>query len=565
MGRLNRRGRRRVWPWLLLGAGVVVVLLAIDAAWAGSRAVAGFERARDGLERGGQQLLDGEPVGASTSFASADAGAATAVGALGHPGVEVASWLPWIGPNVDAARRAATAAELAAQGGAAYVNAAQAVGWDGTTLPGFSAGGRIDADVIAKAAPGMEQAASLLARADEELAPVDPQALFSRIRGPIGDAKEEIHARAQQAATAAHAAAILPPMLGATSPRTYLLITLSMSDPRGAGGYPGVFGLLHVNGERLTLSGLSETSKVPKAHPPVPGPAEAKRVWGWAGIDQALWDTTYTPDFPTAAGFMKRITQTAGLPAVDGVIAGDTAFMASMLGVVGPVDTPAWPEQLNAETVPRIVGADAYRTTSAAQSDAWQKAIGAAMWRAVLTRPWPLQPLATALADARDGGHLHVWSTQPEEEQGLDALGVSGAFRLPADGSPVVTFNGYTANRAGYFAKITQDVERSIDADGNTVVTETVTIHNTAPSGPPSMLLGHSGADTGGKPLGTFGTDVNVYMPLDAEVLSTEQNGKQQVPFQWRELGAKAVSLSPLIPPGETATVTVEYRLAARG
>jgi hypothetical protein len=79
------------------------------------------------------------------------------------------------------------------------------------------------------------------------------------------------------------------------------------------------------------------------------------------------------------------------------------------------------------------------------------------------------------------------------------------------------------------------------------------------------MLLGQSGADTGGKPLGTFGTDVNVYIPLDAELVSTAQDGKQQVPFQWRELGAKAVSLSPLIPPGETATVTVSYRLAAGG
>ncbi len=100
-------------------------------------------------------------------------------------------------------------------------------------------------------------------------------------------------------------------MLGADGARTYLLVTLSPSDPRGAGGYPGVYGLLHVDGHKLSLSHLAPTSEIPKVRP-VPGPADAKKAWGWAGIDRIFWDTTYTPDFPTAAGFMKGIWEAGG-------------------------------------------------------------------------------------------------------------------------------------------------------------------------------------------------------------------------------------------------------------
>src|SRR4051794_33066844 len=126
---------------------------------------------------------------------------------------------------------------------------------------------------------------------------------MARLAQPMSEARDEITARAAQASTAADLANLLPPMLGVNGPRTYLLVTLSPSDPRAAGGYPGVYGLLHTDGKRLMLSDLAPTSAIPGAKP-VPGPKQAKKIWGWTGIDRFFWDTTYTPDFPTAATFM---------------------------------------------------------------------------------------------------------------------------------------------------------------------------------------------------------------------------------------------------------------------
>src|SRR6185312_10288449 len=111
------------------------------------------------------------------------------------------------------------------------------------------------------------------------------------------------------------------------------------------------------------------------------------------------------------------------------------ALMSELLGVVGPVSTPAWPETIDATNVERIIEADAYRTQDNNESDRWQVGIGEALWSAVLTRPWPLQPMASAVARGVDGGNLKVWSTDATEEAQLSELGVAGNFVGPPSGS----------------------------------------------------------------------------------------------------------------------------------
>src|SRR3954462_1595738 len=349
----QRQRRKRLWPWIILGILAVALIVGIDLAWAGSNAYDGFTRARSDLSAGGTALQSGDIAQARNLFGSAASDAVQARDALGRPSVKLLGWLPWFSGDVDAAERGATALELAARSGTSYVDAAEAIGWDGSTVPGFSPGGHIDAAAIRRAQPSMTQAADLVGQADAELQPVNAEGLTPPLDRAVADAQAEIHARAGQSSVAADLTNILPSMLGVGGPRTYLLVTLSTSDPRGAGGYPGVYGLLHVDGKRLALSALAPTSDIPGVKP-VPGPAEEKRIWGWTGIDRFFWDTTYTPDFPTAAGFMSRIWKAGGGQAVDGVIAGDPALMSALLSVVGPVDTPAWPDTITTDNVQQI-------------------------------------------------------------------------------------------------------------------------------------------------------------------------------------------------------------------
>ncbi len=153
----------------------------------------------------------------------------------------------------------------------------------------------------------------------------------------------------------------------------------------------------------------------------VPAPADVLHAYGAYGIAQAFWDTTYAPDFPTAAKLMSDIWTAGGGEKVDGVIAGDPSLMAGLLSVVGPVSTPVWPETITKDNVQQIVGADVYKTTSGATSDAWELGIGKALWAAVLTRPWPMQAMSAAISAAAKGRHLQVWSPDPSAEATLQA------------------------------------------------------------------------------------------------------------------------------------------------
>src|SRR5262245_34971820 len=110
MGRHPAGLRKRHWlRWMLLGLLLVAIVLMIDLAWAGSRAVDALANARDDLSAGGTALQSGSVEEARNDFGAASSAGNSAVDALGHPAVSVVGWLPWFSDNVDATRRAARA------------------------------------------------------------------------------------------------------------------------------------------------------------------------------------------------------------------------------------------------------------------------------------------------------------------------------------------------------------------------------------------------------------------------------------------------------------------------
>jgi hypothetical protein len=257
---------------------------------------------------------------------------------------------------------------------------------------------------------------------------------------------------------------------------------------------------------------------------------------------------------------MRGIWEAGGGRPIDGVITGDPSLMAAFLEVVGTVDAPVWPETITADNVAQIVGADVYKTTSQQQSDEWEVGIGASLWDAVLSRPWPLREMATAMSAAIDGHHLQVWSANGGEQAALGPLGVTGAFVPPTDSEPRVTLNGFSANRAGYFASTDATVSSGPDDRGSLLTTVAVTVTSSAPTRPPSILLGSKPGDVGGKSLGTFATDINVYIPHDSTVESFRVDGREVTPFEWNELGAHGVSWPAFIEPGKSVTIALSYR-----
>ncbi len=165
-------------------------LLGLDAAWAGSRAVARFKEARDALQQGGDLLVAGDLTGARAAF---DAGEASAKEREGRPG-----------PARDPAARArpvarrrtstppaegANATADAAAGGTAYVERRPGRRLEREGHPGVHRRRALRRGRDRGAAPGIQRASELLTAAQNELAPVDPVEA-DRPAAPADDRRE---------------------------------------------------------------------------------------------------------------------------------------------------------------------------------------------------------------------------------------------------------------------------------------------------------------------------------------------------------------------------------------
>jgi uncharacterized protein DUF4012 len=547
----ERAVRRRRWPWIVAIAIVLCAGAALDAGWSGAKARDELVAARDALVAGADALQSGDLTRARSEMDRAAEAARSASSRLSHPGVAVAGLAPGVSDDVDAARRVADAAVLAASAGGHLVDAASAAGWSGGNLPGFAPGGRIDPSVFTAAAPALADASEELERAAASVTAIDTAGLVGPLHDAVAQVADEVTRSAGQAARLADAADLLPAMLGADRPRTYLLVSFNTSDPRGVGGYPGGYGLLRTDGARVSLDTFRPTSSIPKVRA-VDAPRDIARRWGIYGSLTTFWNTTYVADFPTAASLMRSIWTAGGGQPVDGVIGADPAMLAAMLRVVGPVGT--------------VLGRDTFRTLDQKLSDAWQVGIGSAAWQAILERPWPATEMGAAVSSGVADRHLFVYSDDVEEEESLRSLGVAGEVPLPPDPMPLVVPIGFTDNRTGFFARFDSDVATTSTADG-TEVTLTVTLHNDAPSPcPPSILCGRS-SDLIGGPLGSFGADVDLYLPETARDVRMEVDGK---PWSWftglqPAFGRKITAAELFAPPQGSSVGRITYLVPTAG
>jgi hypothetical protein len=535
---------------------LVVLSLIADVTWSVMSASHHVRTARDALERAARELEAGDPASARSSFREAAASASAAASAAGHPGVRLAGALPGLGDDLEAVRSLTRATEIAAGAGEALAVAAETAGWDGTSVPGSSPG-HIDLSVIEATTPALEDAARLLRRAEDLVSDLDPAGKLDAVGDAIRQARSAIGDRARQAQRAALLTRLLPGLLGGDGPRTYAIVMMTLSDPRGSGGYPGSYGVLRVVDGRFTLEELAPTSDLGRV-PPVDAPKDVARRYARFGGLSHFISSTYSPDWPTSAETWMGMWAASGREPLDGVIGADSVWMSYLLEAMGSVQTPAWPEALTAANVSRIVDADTMRTLDHERSNGWQAAIATALWQAMVTRPVEARGFATALSRATAERHLQLYSADPAEEAILDELGASGRLDVPAN-PLMVSWSGFSPSRTGYFARKAVAYRMVMNADGTADVTIEISLTNGAPAAPESILLGSS---EDGYPIGTYVAAASVYLPAEARrIRSRVDDGRSLVELFEREFDRRVVLTVLMAAAEQTTTAEITFRM----
>jgi uncharacterized protein DUF4012 len=531
--------------------GLVAVGLVLDGTWAGITVERELAASRDRLTEGSTALLEGRIGDAQASFELAVASSDRARAALGHPAMALVGRLPWFTDDVEAVRALADATRDAVSAGERLTAIAHESGWDGTSIPGMGSPGRIDTDVVRELEPDLRAAAQSLDAARSTIDGISTDGLVGVVQGAVLEARAAVDERSALVDRATDVALLLPGFLGDPQPRTYLVVMQNLADPRGSGGHAGSYALLRADQGRLSLTHVGVLTQIPDVHP-IRAPAEIERRYATFGSLKHLAAATYPPAFTTSARLLLEMWAETGSTPVDGVVAVDSVWMSKMLSVIGPVTTPAWGEAVTAENVSEILDARTFELPPR-RSNRVQGALAGALFRAILTADAGGRALGDAMAGAARERHLQVYTTRPGEEALLRSIGAAGDLTLDPDALMVV-WDGGSAARTGYFAVKDLTYEATIDAAGSAQVTTTATVRNTAPTGPPSLLLG-----TGhGEPVGGYSAFVNVYLPPAATGVHVAGGSVQLIQ---PELDRRVAMVFVSTLPGGSATVTVRYEL----
>jgi hypothetical protein len=545
---------------ILLLLAFLFALLIGDGVWTGLSTAKALNSVRSELEKGADAFQAGRVSEAAAHFSAAEDAAARANQFRGHPAAMLGSVLPFIGDDVRAVRSLADASDVIASAGLDVVEAGRATGWNGEGLPGVEQGGSINLDLIDELAPDIEAAARKVETARDILTPVDPDGLFGPLRTAVETAKDRITDQGGAIIAASRLVKLLPGFLGANGDRLYFVAFQNLSDPRGTGGYIGTFGALGASHGRMGLIGVWQTADVGRVHP-VQAPADYRARYARFGGTSYPNSVNYSPDFPTDAEVLLRMWRQVDPDArIDGVIFVDPIWASYMLSAIGPVSSPSWPEELNADNVARILLHDAIDVPASefASSNQIQADLAVAIWQGLLDRPLPGRPFADAMARATEEGHMLVYSAHPSEQRLLDELGATGRADL-GENPFFVTWFGATQARTGYFlqTRLTSDI--SLHLDGSASVETSVLARNaTPPDAPPTILT--QGLDPSAQP-GLFAGYANVYLPADARRIQVDVEDSPTVIKTGRELGHRVATAYVQVPAGRDAVVSVRYEV----
>ncbi|CDJ98898.1 conserved exported hypothetical protein [Microbacterium sp. C448] len=529
--------RRRIL-WIALASVAFFVIVGAAALWTLSRA----QVARDSLESAAEVAATFPELLASGDTAATEAAAeqfATDARAARDATSDIvwrtAEVIPWVRPNLSAVRQVSEIADdLATEAVTPLVSVAEGI--DLAQL-GF-ADGRIDVAPLADASPALARANEAFQRSVTTVEQL-PDPTVSVVADAVDRLTEVIVPAAVTIDTLDRAAALLPAMLGAEGPRTYLLLMLNNAEARTYGGIPGAGAVLSVNDGRIGIERqLSSGDYLIENEPVITLSPPTFALFG----DQPgryIQNTMSPLDFSEGAEAAATLLERSTGITVDGVIAVDTVGLSYFLETTGPIDVG--PFELDSGNAVDILLSDAYRSIQEPSVlDAFFAMVAVQMFQTVTSGEVGVDGMIGAAERALDEHRLHVWSRHPDEQARIDGSALE-TMLLPDDASATrvgVFYNDLTGAKLDYYAEPSVTVELD-DCSAEPTVSVTVDWTNTIPpdaaTSLPSYVNGFGLTDT---PIGETMTRLTVVGPqgwtLQDYTLDDAQPGVQTAQFDER-------------------------------
>ncbi|MFG6503164.1 DUF4012 domain-containing protein [Microbacterium sp. P05] len=537
----------------------ILLLTVLAAAWIGVRGFLAYGHltaAQDAAAEVTESLDD--PAAAATAIDRISADTAAARALTSDPIWQGAESVPWIGPQLSAVATVTAAVDDVA-GSALRPLADVASSFSLDALRPQD--GAIDVSLFRTLAPAARTGADGIAAAAASVDSIDTTALLAPLRTPIEDTGALLHSATDGADALARASELLPTMLGADGPRTYLVVFQNNAEWRSLGGIVGAMAVISTDGGRMSLVDQGSSSDFRRFTESVlPLPEEVAQVYGQRpGL--FIQNVTQVPEFPLAAQLSQEMWARETGTRVDGVISLDPVALSYLLAATGPVTLPTGDVLTSDNAVEVLLSGVYQRYERPADQDLFFEVAAASVFQALSSGQADPTVMLEALAQAGDERRLLLWNSDPAAQAVLDGTTLQGG--LPVTDADQTSFGVYlndgTGSKMDYYLAAGTATAWCTDTEGGADAALTVTLRNDAPADAASLPPYITGGGSYGVPVGVARTLAYIYLPAGAELVAAKAAGASVVDGfgGGTDQGRQILTWPTDLAPGETATLTI--------
>ncbi len=290
---------------------------------------------------------------------------------------------------------------------------------------------------IYEAQPDLQAASASIDLAVTHLNAIPTTGLTAKLDAAVQPFRDALPALQEGIAQAIPASKVIPPLLGYPTPQNYLFLLQNNAELRPTGGFIGTYGIVKVVDSNISsfttdnVYNLDDQAKDLRVTPPAP-------LTRYNKVNRWLFrDSNWSPDFPTAAqealSFYRR--EGGSERNLNGVIAVDPNFFASLLEVTGPITIKKKEFRADnlVEELQYITGVEyTYQGLSTAERKQIIGTLGQALIEKMLKLPKEKYGKAwTAFQENLKAKHLLVWVADTNRQNVLADLGWSGVVQAP--------------------------------------------------------------------------------------------------------------------------------------
>ncbi len=416
--------------WAMIAAGVLILAATAWVGWRGYQAYTHLNNASADVSRLEADLRSVGAVAVPSTAATVahlQEESAAARSAVDDPVFRAATTLPWLGPNLDAVRQVTVTVDTLATDVMPSL-----VGVVGSLEPADLApkNGSIDLRPIEQASAALQNADAVVVASRAAIDGIDRSELVRPIGDAVATMSNKLASAAAVTATGARAARLIPPMLGASGARDYLVVFQNLAEPRATGGIFGSFAVVHVDRGKVTVVDEGTPARTLGVFDPPVAQLSADQLALYTDRPAVYpGDVNLTPDFPLAAKlFTKMYAERTG-KTVDGLIAIDPVALSYLMKGTGPVDVGDG-VVLTSTNVVSVLLSGAYAqfgdSTDQAPRDAFLARAAAAAFTSVSHGGGNAQEAMKGLVRAANERRLLVWSADAKEQADLTATQLGG-------------------------------------------------------------------------------------------------------------------------------------------